>query len=103
VFTVLEYILTDLIRLAFPLAVGLLSMIFYIKKKKTGMLLIAVAFFLSAFLTILFGATMIQYLFTTGWNPYTYAFYSLVFGFGFEAASAILMVIGLYLLYKDLK
>jgi hypothetical protein len=98
-----ETILQDLIRLAFPLAVGLVSLIFYFEKKKSGMLVIAVAFFLSAVTSILFGSTMHQYLFDSGLGAYAYGLYLTIFGFVFEIAFTILMTIGLFMLHREMK
>jgi putative Mn2+ efflux pump MntP len=102
VFPVDVTILQDLIGLAFPLAVGLVSLIFYLQKKKSGMLVIAIAFFLSALMRILFGATMLQYFFSSGLGTYAYGLYVTIFGLGFQIAFTILMVIGLYMLYREM-
>jgi len=96
-------ILQDLIGLVFPLAIGLVSLVFYLQKRKSGMLVIAVAFFLLALSRILFGATMVQYFFNSGLGSYAYGVYILVVGFPFQFAFTILMVIGLFLLYKEMR
>ena len=98
-----ETILQDLIGLTFPLAVGLVSLIFYLQKKKSGMLVIAIAFFLGALQRILFGATMLQYFFSSGLGTYAYSLYAAIFGWSFQIAFTILMVIGLFMLYKEMK
>jgi hypothetical protein len=111
---VYETILQDLIGLAFPLAVGLVALIFYLQKKKSGMLVIAIAFFLEALRRILFGATMTQYFLNRGLDgtneplinisgSYAYGLYILLVGFPFQIAFTILMVIGLFQLYKEMK
>jgi hypothetical protein len=96
-------IVQDLIGVAFPLAIGLVSLIFYLQKKKSGMLVIAIAFFLLALSRILFGATMVQYFLNSGLGSYAYGVYILVVGFPFQFAFTILMVIGLFMLYRDMK
>ena len=96
-------ILQDLIGLSFSLAVGLVSLIFYLQKKKSGMLVIAIAFFLEVLSRILFGATMLQYFFNSGLGTYAYALYAAIFGLSFQIAFTILMVIGLFMLYKEMK
>jgi hypothetical protein len=103
VFGVYETILQDLIGLAFPLAVGLVSVIFYLQKKKSGMLVIAVAFFLLVLNRLLLGATMVQYFFNSGLGSNAYAWYVFLVGFPFQFAFTILMVIGLFLLYKEMR
>jgi hypothetical protein len=100
---VFETILQDLIGLAFPLAVGLVSLIFYLQKRKTGMLVIAIAFFIEAVRHILFGATMLQYFANSGLGTYAYGWYILLAGFPLEIAFTILMVLGLFTLYKEMK
>jgi hypothetical protein len=98
-----ETILQDLIGLAFPLAVGLVSLIFYLQKRKSGMLIIAIAFFLECLRHVLFGATMLQYFFNSGQGTYAYGLYILVVGFPFQIAFTILVVVGLFMLYKEMK
>jgi hypothetical protein len=101
--TMFEYILWDLIRFAFPFAVGVVSLIFYAKKKLSGMLVIAVAFFLNAIVTdILFGSTLHLYLFDSGLGAYAYG-YLAIFGFVFEITFTILIVIGLFTLYRQMR
>jgi hypothetical protein len=97
-----ETILQDLIGLAFPLAVGLVSLIFYLQKRKSGMLVIAIAFFLEALRRVLFGATMLQYFFNSGLGTYAYGLYTTIFGLSFSVVFTILMVIGLFMLYKEM-
>ncbi len=102
-FGVYETILQDLIGLAFPLAVGLVSLVFYFQKRKSGMLVIAIAFFLLTLNRILFGATMVQYFFNSGLGSSAYGVYILVVGFPFQFAFTILMVVGLFLLYREMR
>jgi hypothetical protein len=84
--------------------VGIVSLIFYVKKKKFGMLVIAIAFFLNAVgMHILLGSTMFEYLHNSGWEAYRYALYSGIVGFGFLIVFTILIVIGLFMLYKEMK
>ena len=96
-------IVQDLIGLAFPLAIGLVSLIFYLQKKKSGMLVIAIAFFLGALQRILFGATMVHYFMNSGLSTSAYGWYVLVFGLGSQIVFTILMIIGLFMLYKEMK
>lgn len=103
VLAVYEAILQDLIGLVFPLAVGLVSLIFYLQKRKSGMLLIAIAFFLECLRRILFGATMLQYFLDSGMGTYAYGLYNTIFGLSFSVAFTVLMVIGLFMLYKEMK
>ena len=98
-----ETILTDLIGLSFSLVVGLVSLIFYLQKRKSGMLVIAIAFFLLALSRILFGAPMVQYFFNSGLGPNAYAWYVFLVGFPFQITFTILMVIGLFLLHKEMR
>jgi hypothetical protein len=68
------------------------------------MLLIAIAFFINAFVTgILFGSTTIQYLLETGWNPSAFGLYSLAIGLGLKIVFTILIAIRLYLLHEEIK
>jgi putative Mn2+ efflux pump MntP len=104
VFALYETILWDLIGFFFSLAVGVPSLIFYIKSKKSGLLVIAIAFFIDALVTrILFGQTMIQYLFNRGVGLYELGLPMTIIGFSVQIAFTILMVIGLFMLYKELK
>ncbi len=98
-----ETILQDLIGLAFPLTVGLGSLIFYFQKRKSGMLVIAIAFFLLTLSRVLFGATMVQYFFDSGLGSNAYAWYVFLVGFPFQIAFTMLMVIGLFLLHKEMR
>ena len=99
-----ETILRDLIWLAFPLAVGLVALIFYLQKKKSGMLVIAIAFFLETVRNILFGATMFQYFMDhSDLGPSAYAWYTFVFGFSSQIAFTVLMVMGLLMLYREMR
>jgi biotin transporter BioY len=100
---VLLTVLIDLVRLAFPLVVALISLIFYLNKKKTGLLLIAVAFFLDAVSVVFLGATALQYLVGIwGSNTWLYGFYQTFVGFFFSVAFTILVVFGIYYVYKEM-
>jgi hypothetical protein len=98
-----ETILTDLIGLSFSLVIGLVSLIFYLQKKKAGMLVIAIAFFLSVATSVLFGSTMHLYLFDSGLGAYDYGLYVTIVGFPMQIAFTILMIIRLFMLHKEMK
>ena len=66
------------------------------------MLLMAIAFFLNVITGILFGSAIHEYLFETGWSSYDYGLFNLI-GFGLQIVFTILMVVGLYLLHKEMK
>lgn len=98
-----ETVLADLFRFSFPLAVGLVSLIFYVKKQKSGLLVISAAFFMSAVEAILFGTTIIEYLMdTANWDHYWYALYVSWVGLAFSITFTILMIVGLSVLYREM-
>ena len=98
----IEYIFYDLFRFSFPFMIGLVSLIFYLNKKKSGMLIIAVAFFIDSIQTIVFGSSATAYLFEQGLTEYNYAWYATVFGLGFTITFTILMLVGIAVLYKEM-
>ena len=98
-----ETILLDLLGLAFPLVVVLASLILYTRIRKSGMLIIAIAFILEACEQILFGATVNQYYAESGLGLYTLGLYIFIGNILFQIAFTILMVIGLYMLYKEIE
>ncbi len=99
-------ILSDLVTFSFTFVVGLAALIFYLKgkpeRKLTGMLLIAVAFFLRACLLILLGSSVISYLLEQGISHYDYAVFSSIVGLISSSIFIVLMILGLYLLYQEL-
>ncbi|HJX02412.1 MAG TPA: hypothetical protein VJ439_00975 [Candidatus Bathyarchaeia archaeon] len=93
----------DLIRCSFPLAIGLIALAFYNNKRKSGFLMISVAFFVNAISAVLLGSTVAHYLLENeGFEAYSYSLYCSVLGFGFAIIFTILVAIGLFMLYKEI-
>ena len=95
------YIAYDLLLFAIHSVVGLVALIFYRSKRRLGMSLIAVAFLVSAFLGLLNGITVHNYLVEQGWAVSFVGLFNTVVGLSSLIVFTILMLLGLYLLHKE--
>jgi uncharacterized membrane protein YfcA len=91
----------DLLFFAFPFVIGLVALIFYLNKRRLGMVLIAVAFLVSAFLRPLDGITVHNYLVEHGWTTSLIGLFDFVFGLSSAIAFVTMMLLGLYFLHKE--
>jgi len=86
---------------AFLFLVGLVALVFYRRKRRLGMSLIAVAFLVSAFLGLLNGITVHFYLVEQGWTIYFIGLFNTVVGLSSAIIFTILVLLGLYFLHKE--
>jgi len=98
----------NIVEIVFPLAVGMSAFSIYQKSQKTGLMLVSVAFFLSAVPSIvklaLGGPYMILWLHDQGYTVYQLGMIQLflwIFGAAFQAVFAILVIAGLVKLSKQ--
>jgi hypothetical protein len=100
--TLLTTILFDSVVFSLAFAVGLVALAFYFNKKKTGLLVIAIAFLLSAFLGVFNGVTITDYFISLGWTTYQTGLYKSAMGFGSLIAFTVLMLAGLAILSREM-